>query len=71
VRGIFFDCLDNSEIDPTYYLVEDYFIKLNLRKLGIESSFDDLSEFEVRYLSLIASEVGKLEQQQAKKKGKK
>lgn len=35
------------------YLVDDYFIRKSMANLGYKQDFKELSDFEVKYLSLI------------------
>lgn len=53
------------------YLVWDYSNRKALSKLGYQKPFDQLTCFEVEYLTLIASEFSKLEQRELKANSRK
>ena len=53
-------------VDPSYFLVEDYFARKELAKIGITESFNDLDTFEVQYLTIIGQELMELEAKNVK-----
>ena len=61
-HGAVFDEL----ISPCYFLVEDYFARKELAKIGITENFDDLDTFEVQYLTIIGQELMELEAKNVK-----
>lgn len=40
-------------INPTYFMVEDYLARENMKRLGITQDFKELSWYQVEYLTFI------------------
>lgn len=51
--------------------MEEYFTRRTLGKLGVTMSLEQMAAFDVECLQIVASEVAKLEQEEARKGRKK
>jgi DNA-binding transcriptional regulator of glucitol operon len=55
-----------DQVTEYYFIVDDYFNKKTLAKLGYVFNGDNLTDFEVQAYEVIAAEVAKLEKSKLK-----
>ena len=66
MRLLFHNALLPELMNPAYYLVEDFLVKRSLSKLGVTIKLEDLDVFDVKYLTIVQSEIDKLEGERVK-----
>lgn len=58
------NALTPEAFDPAFVLIEDYFNRKSLARLGASKVFDDFDCFEVEYLMFIEKELKELEKKE-------